>query len=66
MVRRPAKKWWDDCTKGVKKSGSAYSPQQVCGDLWFNKMSEEQRKKAVRESERYKRKHKSKYKSKHY
>jgi hypothetical protein len=43
-MRRPTKKFWDACTESVETSGSAYSPDQVCGALWFHKMTPSQRK----------------------
>jgi hypothetical protein len=52
---RPPKKWWHDCVDGVKKSsrksGRAYSPQSVCGSLWYHKMSAAQRKAATKRHE---------------
>lgn len=48
MPRHPPKRWFGDCTKGVKRSGSAADPRAVCGDLWFHKLSESERRR-VRE-----------------
>lgn len=48
---RPPKKWMADCAKGVRegkrKSGRVYSPEAVCGALWWRKMTPEQRAAAV-------------------
>lgn len=56
IPKRPPKKWFKSCVRGVEKSGVAYDPQAVCGDLWYHKMSVVQKKEAVRESEKSKRK----------
>lgn len=56
MPKRPPKRWWKSCIRGVEKSGAAYDPQGVCGDLWYHKMTTEQKMKAVKESERKKKK----------
>lgn len=50
--RRPPKAWFDRCVRGVKAGGSAYDPQAVCGAQW-QKMSDSQRRRAMRESESY-------------
>lgn len=50
--RRPPKKWWRDCVRGVEESGSAVDPESVCGALWYRKMSESQRRAATRRSEK--------------
>ncbi len=47
MPKRPPKKWWYDCVKGVEESGAAYSPESVCGDLWHHKMTKSQRARIV-------------------
>lgn len=52
MVKRPPKKWFKSCIKGVEESGYAEDPGAVCGDLWHHKMSTAQKRMAVRESER--------------
>lgn len=52
MPKRPPKRWWKRCVRGVEKSGAAYDPQSVCGDLWHHKLTSVQKKKAVRKSER--------------
>jgi len=56
MPKRPPKRWWNRCVRGVEKSGVAYSPEDVCGDLWHHKLGVEQKRKIVRESERRKKK----------
>lgn len=56
MVKRPPKRWWKRCVQGVEKSGYAESPEAVCGDLWYHKMSILQKREAVRESEKRKKK----------
>lgn len=49
---RPPKKWMRDCVRGVKKnSPSVTDPNAVCGDLWYNKMSESARRKAMKREE---------------
>lgn len=35
---RPPKDWFDNCVAAVKKSGSAYDANAVCGNLWHNIM----------------------------
>jgi len=37
MPRRPPKKWFDDCTSGVRASGGADDPAAVCGAVWSRK-----------------------------
>jgi hypothetical protein len=54
MPKRPPKKWFKRCTKGVEESGYATDPQAVCGDLWHHKLSDYAKRKIVRESERAK------------
>lgn len=44
------------CIRGVEESGTAYDPGSVCGDLWYNKMTVAQKKEAIRESEKRKKK----------
>lgn len=46
-MKRPPKKWWKSCTKGVRASGSATDPEKVCGSEWYHKMSKSQKKSAV-------------------
>jgi hypothetical protein len=45
--KRPPKKWWRDCVAGVSESGSADDPESVCGALWYQKMSESQRRRLL-------------------
>lgn len=52
MVKRPPKKWFRSCVRGVEKSGTAYDPESVCGSLWHHKLSIGEKRKIVRESER--------------
>lgn len=54
MVKRPPKKWIKSCIRGVRKSGYADDPGAVCGDVWYHKMTEYAKRKAVRESEKRK------------
>lgn len=56
MPKRPPKRWWKSCVRGVEKSGMAYDPESVCGSVWYHKMSPAQKREAVRESEKSKRK----------
>lgn len=49
--KRPPKNWWDRCVQGVGKSGDAYSPQQVCGSLWYHKLSAAEKRRITREAE---------------
>ena len=58
MPKQPPKKWWKDCTKGVEKRGDVRDPDAVCGALWYQKMTEKQRRAATRKHEALKRKHK--------
>lgn len=60
MPKRPPKKWFKDCIKGVKESGGAYDPQAVCGSLWHQKMTDKERREVTREYERKKRQKKLK------
>ena len=53
-MKRPPKKWFKSCVRGVEKSGSAYDPPSVCGDLWHNKMGIEQKREIIREERRKK------------
>ena len=52
MPKRPTKKWFRNCVRGVKKSGSSYDPESVCGSLWHHKLSASAKRKIVKESER--------------
>jgi len=48
MPKQPPKKWFSDCVKGVKKSSPGVTdPAAVCGDLWYNKMGQKSKKKAM-------------------
>jgi len=38
--KRPPESFMDQCILGVKKSGAAEEPSAVCGNMWFNKMSD--------------------------
>lgn len=58
MPKQPPKKWWKDCTKGVRKSKDVDDPNAVCGALWYKKMSKEDREKVTRKHEALKKKHK--------
>jgi hypothetical protein len=51
VPRTPPREWWDHCTRGVEKSGSAFNPGDVCGALWFHKMTPAQRAAATRAHE---------------
>lgn len=50
--RRPPKKWWGRCVAGVRASGSARSPEEVCGSEWYHKMSPAKKAAAVRRERR--------------
>lgn len=49
---RPPRSWWEDCVRGVKRSKTAYSPEKVCGALWYKKMSPAKRKEATARHEK--------------
>lgn len=51
--RRPPKKWFRDCVRGAKHRARstgrrARDPAAVCGALWYRKMTEAERRAAVR------------------
>lgn len=54
MPKRPPKKWFRSCVRGVKKSGSAYDPESVCGSVWYHKLDIKQKKEIIRRSEKRK------------
>lgn len=56
MPKRPPKRWWNSCINGVKKKGSSYSPESVCGSEWFHKKTQKERSSIVRREEARKRK----------
>jgi len=51
MPGRPPKEWWEDCTTGVERGGSAIDPFAVCGATWARK-SKAEKNRIVREYER--------------
>lgn len=55
MPRTPPKSWWKKCVEGVERSGSAISAEQVCGSVWFHKLSKKDRERIVREAEKERR-----------
>lgn len=60
MPKRPPKRWFKSCVEGVEEGGYAEEPKAVCGDLWYNKLTEADRKRITREEEKKKRKRKKK------
>lgn len=42
---RPPKQWMRDCVRGASRS--ARDPGAVCGSLWYHKMSESERRRAL-------------------
>ena len=58
MPKRPPRGWMRDCVEGVEKRGSATNPGAVCGSLWYNKMSEEERQEATKRHEKPRRRRK--------
>lgn len=49
--KRPPREWWYRCVKGVKSGSGAYNPQEVCGALWYRKMSTADKRRITREAE---------------
>lgn len=45
---RPPKNWMKRCVAGVKAGGSAADPGAVCGAQWYKKMSESQKRAALK------------------
>jgi hypothetical protein len=43
MPKKPPKQWWNKCIKGVSKSGKAYDPESICGDIWYHKKSKKEK-----------------------
>lgn len=58
MPKRPPKRWMRSCIEQVEETGDVRDPGAVCGSTWYEKMSESDRKKVLREEEGKKRKHK--------
>ncbi len=55
MPKRPPKRWWNSCVKGVKKGKAAEYPEAVCGDEWYHKKNKKERESIVRKEEARKR-----------
>ena len=51
MPKRPPKRWWNSCVKGVKDNESATNPEAVCGNEWYHNKTDSERKKIIRKEE---------------
>lgn len=56
MPKRPPKRWMRSCISQVKAKGGVRNPGAVCGSVWYQKMTESQRKATTRKEERRRRK----------
>ncbi len=53
MPKKPPRKWFRDCVKGVNKSKSKVTnPEAVCGDIWWHKKTKKERNVIIKKMEK--------------
>lgn len=55
MPKRPPKKWMRSCISKVEEKGTVSDAGAVCGNTWYNRMTQSERNKAVRKEKKHKR-----------